>query len=1029
MTDNVIKEEQRLEYSIRRIGLPDAAELLSFLKQNESCIVGEFHPHPIDSIHVELFLCNKLSGLVDVFVAEIDGRIVGCIWLFRMQEDVPWLVLCVSESFRREDFCEALMVRAIEEGIVRKKKGICVAVTEDDTSAISFCRRMGFKLSDEHVSDSYRSARLMKLDLAERQNQNELLSIIRKRLNNKRIHIVPYCHCDWAWTHTRNWHERRYALVFREVLEIMEQHPEFRWYQDNYVCQYLPLKKYCPELLPMLRKHVKEGRITICGGYSNVRPNMVGDETFIRNQVIGRQKWLEEFPGADLSVHADAVDVAVGHPQMPQLLKLSGYTYLRMWRPSIGLSFKGIPYEFIWRGLDGTEIITSRGCYGGMAWASEDLLRLLENPSSDWDRVVASVWDWELEHFSRYGNADIWVSHGMDDARPLRLHDDTPIELHKLIAEWNSREESEMIWATPQEYFSNLEKYELPVVSGTLDPCDVAFNAAWNGEKGLGARRILQDRLLTSAEIYAALASIYGYAYPEGQLEKLWCKHLTTCAHATQWLYTKDFEKMYAWSQDVINQAGELADDALDFLVCAIDLPEDTEWVVFNPLPYKRKVTVELTISVVDSMKNWLLEDANGNVLPVQIIKEYCQAHEQSGCSEYDVLTQIELPAMGYAPLRRVPSAEQRGACIARKEMDNGLLNLKIEDHRIMAVRTLEHVYEGGYFGEPVFTRVDTSVEDTLHVGPILEQVFPVWEACEIVETGPIRWKLKRTGNVAGCPVELNTFLYAGETRIEHRLYVDWQGLDGYLAARLDLFSDGWLGTDIPFGFEEKRLELETYGVYPDIERYSQERLRENMFYGRSFATYRNAEKGVTLISHDGNRYFIYDKDGGYLDHILLNSIGKASGWEKNINDAWLMGKGEHEFVYSVLFHSGDWREVNLPNISQEIIAPPVIRAPYRDKRDGEYLPAEHSMLWLKPKGVLLSALYCKDGWIYLRCYEALGKQSDVEIEFPVCIKKAKVVDFHGRSCVGPRLIVDQTRIEFLIKPWQIVTIAIQGAK
>jgi len=41
----------------------------------------------------------------------------------------------------------------------------------------------------------------------------------------RKIFIVPYCHADWAWKFTRRWHEKRYVLVFEEVLAILEKHP------------------------------------------------------------------------------------------------------------------------------------------------------------------------------------------------------------------------------------------------------------------------------------------------------------------------------------------------------------------------------------------------------------------------------------------------------------------------------------------------------------------------------------------------------------------------------------------------------------------------------------------------------------------------------------------------------------------------------------------------------------------------------------------------------------------------------------
>ena len=36
----------------------------------------------------------------------------------------------------------------------------------------------------------------------------------------KSIFIVPYSHCDWAWTANRRWHEKRYVLVLEERFHL-----------------------------------------------------------------------------------------------------------------------------------------------------------------------------------------------------------------------------------------------------------------------------------------------------------------------------------------------------------------------------------------------------------------------------------------------------------------------------------------------------------------------------------------------------------------------------------------------------------------------------------------------------------------------------------------------------------------------------------------------------------------------------------------------------------------------------------------
>ena len=51
----------------------------------------------------------------------------------------------------------------------------------------------------------------------------------------QKIFLLPYAHCDNAWSHTRRWHEDRYTQIFHEVLDIMNRDPD---YKGTYIPEY-----------------------------------------------------------------------------------------------------------------------------------------------------------------------------------------------------------------------------------------------------------------------------------------------------------------------------------------------------------------------------------------------------------------------------------------------------------------------------------------------------------------------------------------------------------------------------------------------------------------------------------------------------------------------------------------------------------------------------------------------------------------------------------------------------------------------
>ena len=184
---------------------------------------------------------------------------------------------------------------------------------------------------------------------------------------------------------------------------------------------------------------------------------------------------------------------------------LGGYRHARFWRPQAGLTEAGVPYEFVWQGLDGSEILCSRGCYGGLC--SPDSVPA--DYRSNWDVAVEHLWQRELELTARHAPTGIiWVSQGMDDALPLASHGgDVHLDVPGFMAAWNEREQTPMRFATPLEFHAALEsrRERVPTVSGTLDPCDVCYNAAWGGAEGLWRKRVVADAELVRAQLWLAL--------------------------------------------------------------------------------------------------------------------------------------------------------------------------------------------------------------------------------------------------------------------------------------------------------------------------------------------------------------------------------------------------------------------------------------------------------------------------------------------------------------------------------------------
>ena len=163
--------------------------------------------------------------------------------------------------------------------------------------------------------------------------QNTDLAAIKRHLAGKRIFVLPYCHDDHAWCHSRAWHIKRYIAVFDRVVDLLRERPDFRYFIDSWSQLLEPCLKARPQSVAFLRQMLAEGRLALTGGHwSNIRFAHVDEETSVRNMIYGQRKVRELFPDARLDVYAN-LDVAIGHSQVPQLIGLGGYRYYFAWRP------------------------------------------------------------------------------------------------------------------------------------------------------------------------------------------------------------------------------------------------------------------------------------------------------------------------------------------------------------------------------------------------------------------------------------------------------------------------------------------------------------------------------------------------------------------------------------------------------------------------------------------------------------------------------------------------------------------------
>lgn len=856
---------------------------------------------------------------------------------------------------------------------------------------------------------------------------------LRNRSSGGTFCVVPYCHPDFAWTHHREWHQERYAVSIAEALDLMREHPEFRFCLEPWLDQVEPFLERCPDRIEQLRNRLNSGQMGVKAfTLTSPRPVSAGDETFLRNMILGRKRYREFAPQADLSVMA-CPDVGLGHSQMPQICMLAGARMYRGWRSDSAFSALGVPRAFIWRGLDGTELLTSRGCYGGLV--STDLIPA--DFADRWEEVVQNLFAAELAHAMDSAPTKVWwVAHGMDDARPLRgWPSDAPLPLIQFVKTWNDREASRMVFCTPSEFRARLEKEDLPVWEGIIDQVDVAYNTGWHGGRGLWRLRQQLDTAMVIAERACALARLAGASAPDWRLlEGLWVETIRVASHAQQWVFQKDWDWLLSRAKYALREIEEATHHAVR-MISGVGRRSDASrpLVLFNPLPYQRDEIVEVPwVQPRQDAGGHRMVDGEGGDIPLQLGE---QAGETWGdrIVEAPLIFRAKVPALGYSVYWvDDESPAPPPASLESDIVDNGALRLRLGDRGLQEITDLAtkltwQAPRGSAIGDCRLFEMGPGV---LHIGPITGVLSAQIGRGQWVLAGPIRWVYRWEGQFHGHRVRQDIILDADGRHVDFLTRVFCAGANGFFALCFELPIVGAMNVDVPFGVEARDLINEPYAMALPPGHNNIERHREHQFWARSWVSVSEGGRGIALIAVDGDRYWTYDRETRELRHLLFTTLNDVDeGWE-----AWVhkdrLALGWHTFRHRLVFYEGNWQSADLCSLADRLRFPLQIVKPVG--RCSSRLMPPTAQLTILPVSVRLSAFYEVDGGYVLRVYESAGRETDATIELPVAFDHAELTDFNLQpitqgsskaSDVPPSIHPQEKTIRLRLRPWQIATI------
>ncbi len=190
---------------------------------------------------------------------------------------------------------------------------------------------------------------------------NEILKAVteRKTADGEEygyIGLIGHSHLDTAWLWPVRETAHKAARTFSNALRLMETYPDYHFIQSSVVYDDW-MKKYYPDIFENIKKRTAEGRWEPNGGaWVECDNNMPAGEYIIRQFLYGQRFLKENFDyQADCFWQPDTFGYTA---TLPQILKGCGIRYFLTTKLSWNEA-NTFPHDsFIWKGIDGTEVLT-----------------------------------------------------------------------------------------------------------------------------------------------------------------------------------------------------------------------------------------------------------------------------------------------------------------------------------------------------------------------------------------------------------------------------------------------------------------------------------------------------------------------------------------------------------------------------------------------------------------------------------------------------------------------------------------------
>lgn len=798
---------------------------------------------------------------------------------------------------------------------------------------------------------------------------------------------IGHTHIDVAWWWTVEQTREKVARSFATVLKLMDEYPDYK-FMSSQPQLYEFLKQRYPELYAQVKQRIEQKRWEAEGGmWVEADCNLTSGESLVRQFLYGKKFFREEF-GIDNQI-LWLPDVFGYSAALPQIMDKCGIKYFMTTKLSWN-QFNQFPQDtFLWKGIDGTKILTHL----------ISTLDVGQNPKNFFTTYNGRLHpDAIMGGWQRYQNKDInndiLISFGYGDGGggPTREMLETAKRMEKGI-----QGIPKVRMAFAGDYYQELEQrvsdhQRLPQWEGEL------YFEYHRGTLTSMARNKKANRksefLLADLEFISLLAE-KEWSYPATELEQLWKTILLNQFHDI--LPGTSIAAVYEVTAQEYEAVRQQATRLIQQRLQSLRTDSGGDILVVNTAGRIRDDRIELPLTVSGG-----LQDQSGAIYPIR------QADGKNYCFVKGI------PAKGYKSFRLVEAEAVQAADEATFEVTDGRyitsphyqieLNDKGAIRRLFdrqAERELIPVGQSAnqfvvYEDKPIYyDNWDIDIYYTEKYWPVedLTKLEVLAQDEQQLVIG-LEWKTSQS------KICQKMYLYRDSRRIDFKTVVDWKEHQHLLKVHFPLAIHTDEATfDIQFGNLTRKTHHNTSWDWARFES-----------CGQKWVDLSEGHYGVSLLNDCKYGHSIYESNIG------LTLI--KSGIEPNPNT----DVEEHQFLYSLYPHQGNWRQADTIAQAYQLNMPLYVATGEQTGDVNSRLGSAYSMVQTDQENVIIETVKKseqQDG-VILRMYEAHNARTKVKVRLAEQYQSITECNLIEEPTDG--IIMSGDWFEFVIKPYEVKT-------